>query len=125
MHGGEPQQDGRPRAARWHWDLASGRMEWDEGLKAAFGYTERSTAADWRQERIHPEDRERVGLSLERAAIVNHGAVWSEQYRFRQADGRYVTVVERARVVSDVAGPHWVLGAVTPAPAPARPLPGG
>lgn len=29
-----------------------------------------------------------------------------------------VTVVERARVVSDVAGPHWVLGAVRPAPAP-------
>jgi len=102
------------RAATWHWDLASGRVEWDERLKALFGYAVMVTDAAWRESRIHPEDRARVKVSLQRATIMTHGAVWSEQYRFRQADGSYATVTERARVVSDAAGPRAVLGTITP-----------
>jgi len=112
------QSDGGParaaRATTWHWDLASGSVEWDERLKALFGYTEMVTDAAWRVNRIHPEDRDRVEVSLPRAAIVNHGAVWSDQYRFRRADGSYATVTERAYVLDDDAGPRWVLGAITP-----------
>ena len=104
------------RAAIWHWDLASGRVEWDERLKALFGYAEMVTDAAWREHRIHPEDRDRVTLSLERATIVNHGALWSDQYRFRQADGSYATVAERAYVIHDEAGPRGVLGAIAPTP---------
>ena len=43
------QSEGRPgparaaRAAIWHWDLASDRVEWDERLKALFGYAEMVT----------------------------------------------------------------------------------
>jgi PAS domain S-box-containing protein len=102
------------RAAIWHWDLASGRVEWDERLKALFGYAEMVTDATWREDRIHPEDRDRVKASLQRATIVNHGAVWSDQYRFRQAGGSYATVTERAYVVNDDAGPRGVVGAITP-----------
>jgi PAS domain S-box-containing protein len=102
------------RAAIWHWDLASGRVEWDERLKALFGYAEMVTDAAWREDRIHPEDRDRVKASLQRATIVNHGAVWSDQYRFRQAGGSYATVTERAHVVNDDAGPRGVVGAITP-----------
>lgn len=109
---------GPARAARvaiWHWDLASGRVEWDARLKALFGYAEKVTDAAWRENRIHPEDRDRVKVSLQRATIVNHGAEWSDQYRFRQADGSYATVTERAYVVQDDEGPRGVLGAIAPA----------
>jgi PAS domain S-box-containing protein len=102
------------RAATWHWDLASDRVEWDERLKALFGYAEMVTDAAWRVNRIHPEDRDRVEVSLQRAAIEKHGAVWSDEYRFRQADGSYATVTERAYVLDDDAGPRWVFGAITP-----------
>lgn len=105
---------GADRAAIWRWDLASGRLEWDEGLMALFGYAEGATDAAWRESRIHPDDRERVKISLQRATIVNHGAEWSEQYRFRQADGSYAAVTERAYVVHDDDGPRAVLGAITP-----------
>ena len=108
--------------ATWHWDLASGSVEWGEGLKALFGYAEIATDAAWRQNRIHPEDRDRVAVSLQRATIVNDGAVWSEQYRFRQADGSYATVTERAYVIHDDAGPRGVVGAITPTSA-GRPTP--
>ena len=102
------------RAAVWHWDLASGRVQWDARLKALFGYAETVTDAAWRESRIHPDDRDRVKVSLQRATIVNHGAVWSDHYRFRQADGSYATVDERAYVVNDDDGPRGVLGAITP-----------
>lgn len=110
-------QSGPARPARatiWHWDLASGKMEWDKGLEALFGYAKVATDAAWRESRIHPEDRDRVKMSLQRATIVNHGAEWSELYRFRHADGSYKTVSERAYVVHDDAGPRGVLGAITP-----------
>ena len=110
------QGDGRhaARAALWHWDLASGRLEWDAKLKALFGYAESVTDAAWRENRIHPDDRARVKVSLQRATIVNHVAVWSEQYRFRRADGSYARVTERAYVIHDDAGPRGVLGAIAP-----------
>jgi PAS domain S-box-containing protein len=107
------------RPAIWQWDLASGTVEWDERLQALFGYVDLVTDASWRENRIHPEDHDRVVASLQRATIVNHGAVWSERYRFRRADGSYATVTERAYVVKDNAGPRAVVGAITPASGPA------
>lgn len=103
--------------ATWHWDLASDRLEWDEGLKAHFGHANRLTDAAWREDRIHPEDRSRVRVSLQRATIARPGAVWSDQHRFRRADGSYATVTERAYVVHDDAGPRGVVGAIMPASA--------
>jgi PAS domain-containing protein len=105
------------QATIWDWHLASGRVEWSDTLKVLFGYAERVTDAAWREDRIHPEDRDRVKLSLQRATIVNHGAAWTEEYRFRRADGCYATVKERAYIVPDDTGPCWVLGRITPASA--------
>ena len=105
---------GRARAALWLWDLATGRVEWEGQLSALFGYTDAVTNAAWREKHIHPADRERIKVSLQRATIVNDGTVWVDHYRFRQADGSYATVTERAFVVHDDAGPRVVLGAITP-----------
>jgi PAS domain-containing protein len=71
------------------------------------------TDAAWREERIHPDDRERVKLSLERATIVNHGAPWTEEYLFRKADGSYAIVSDRARVIEDADGPCKVSGVLS------------
>jgi PAS domain-containing protein len=105
------------QATIWDWHLASGRVEWSDTLKDLFGYAERVTDAAWREDRIHPEDRDRVKVSLQRATMVNHGAAWTEQHRFRQADGCYATVTERAYIVQDDTGPCRVLGRITPASA--------
>jgi PAS domain-containing protein len=108
-------------AALWIWDLADGRLEWEEGLQALFGHAEATTDAAWREDHIHPQDRSRVKVSLQRATIADHGALWSARYRFRRSDGSYVAVTERAYVVSDDAGPRKVLGAIRPSSArPAR-----
>jgi PAS domain-containing protein len=105
------------RAAIWHWDLKDGSVEWAPDLRALFGYSVRVTDAAWRESRIHPDDQNRVALSLHRATVVNNGSVWSERYRFRRADGSHAAVVERAYVLHDEQGPRWVLGALAPAAA--------
>jgi PAS domain S-box-containing protein len=89
-------------------------VQWDATFQALFGYAETVTDAAWREDRIHPDDRERVTLSLQRATIANPGQAWSEEYRFRKADGSYIPVLERARVVQDGAGPFRVLGSISP-----------
>lgn len=116
-----PDEPGAPstmeasRPTIWRWDLASGRVEWDEALKAHFGHADRVTDAAWRDDRIHPDDRARAQASLLRATIASQGGVWSDRHRFRRADGSYATVTERAYVVHDDAGPRLVVGALMPA----------
>ena len=107
-----PRMRGSEEHARWDWDLASDKVEWDDGLSGLFGYRQTVTDAAWRENRIHREDRDRVRLSLEKATIVNDGTPWAESYRFRRADGSYVAVTERACVLRDDDGPLRVLGAI-------------
>jgi PAS domain S-box-containing protein len=120
-------QGGLADAALWLWDLGGDSVKWDERLSALFGYTETVTNAAWRENRIHPADHDRVRVSLQKATIVNDGNIWSEHYRFRSADGSYVAVTERARVIHDDVGPRAVLGVLSPAavmqlrPSPSRP----
>lgn len=105
-----------PGAAMWRWDLATGSVEWDAGLRILFGYGEGITDAAWRRNLMHPGDRHRVETSLQRATIRNDGCPWSERYRLRKADGSYTRVAERAYVLNDDAGPCNVVGAITPMP---------
>jgi PAS domain S-box-containing protein len=108
-------QGGLADAALWLWDLGGDSMKWDERLSALFGYTETVTNAAWRENRIHPADHDRVRVSLQKATIVNDGSIWSDHYRFRNADGAYVAVTERACVIHDDAGPRAVVGILSPA----------
>jgi two-component system cell cycle sensor histidine kinase/response regulator CckA len=86
----------------WDWDLLTDQVVWDEGTGPLLDYqpAELGTTADWWYERLHPEDRERVVESLD-SAIRQGEKVWSEEYRFRRADGSYADVQDRARIVHD------------------------
>ena len=91
--------------AVWDWDLLTDRITWDEPAHATFGYrhaTPGGTAAWW-YERLHSDDRERIVSGIH-AAIARGATDWTDEYRFRAADGRYVHVRDRARIVRDEAG---------------------
>src|SRR5215210_833848 len=86
----------------WDNDPATGKQVWDGAFEAMFGYSPEEVGeyAEWWEERIHPEDRERV-LSAIEAVLEDGGEGWSNEYRFRRADGGYSTVVDRGYVVRD------------------------
>jgi PAS domain S-box-containing protein len=90
--------------AIWDSDVLADRQIWNGAVETMFGYPPGlQTNAAWWEEHVHPEDRERVLAGIEEV-INNGGEMWSEEYRFRRADGEYSTVVDRAYVDRDERG---------------------
>ncbi|WP_245930887.1 PAS domain-containing hybrid sensor histidine kinase/response regulator [Methylobacterium radiodurans] len=91
--------------AIWDWDLATDAVLWNEALETAYGHAPHAVVqtADWRRAQIHPDDRARVADSIRRVA-VGTGSSWTEEYRFRRADGTYVEVLDRGHVLRDAGG---------------------
>ena len=99
--------------AIWDSDLLADRQTWNGAFEAMFGYPPQEvTNGAWWEERVHPEDRGRV-LSAIEGVLRGVGETWSDEYRFRRADGTYATVVDRAYVVRDARGePVRVVGSM-------------
>lgn len=90
--------------AIWDNNLITGRQEWAGATEALFGYpAQEGVEGKWWEDRIHPEDRGRVLSGLE-ALFEDSGEAWSDEYRFRRADGSYAVVVDRGYVVRDERG---------------------
>ncbi|HEX6749544.1 MAG TPA: ATP-binding protein [Longimicrobium sp.] len=89
----------------WDWDLATGRLSWNEAGALRLRYTadEVRASPEWHFERVHPDDRERVVAGLHEA-ISGVAAAWTDEYRFLRGDGTYATVHDRAYVMRNQRG---------------------
>jgi PAS domain S-box-containing protein len=94
------------------WDLATGRLAWDDRLIDLFGYT-RADFADTIEAfnaRLHPDDLPRVRHLLEES-IASCGS-YEAEYRVVRPDGETRWVEARGVTLCDEAGrPTRVLGA--------------
>jgi len=100
--------------AIWDWDLLTDQIWWNAGFQTMFGYQDReieSGIESW-YGRIHPEDQQRVVAGIH--AVIDHGGKqWSDEYRFRRADGSYAYVLDRGYALHDAAGkPYRMLGSM-------------
>ena len=98
----------------WDNDLTTNGQVWDGATEDMFGYPPEKMGhtGDWWEEHLHPDDRERVLANVERALEGGREA-WVDEYRFRRADGEYVTLVDRAYVVRDgESRPVRMLGSI-------------
>jgi len=98
----------------WDWDLQTDGMWMNENVAAMFGYRAEDVepTGTWWEERLHPDDRARVGSSLD-DVIGSGGSVWSAEYRCRRHDGTYATIVDRGYVLHDASGhPVRMIGSV-------------
>ena len=108
--------------AIWEWDLLGGYVEWNEGVQTMFGYAAEEVAprAEWWLERIHPDDHARVVAGIH-AVIDSGGQTWSDEFRFRRADGSWADVMDRGHVVHDERGrPVRMIGAMANVTEPKR-----
>ena len=108
--------------AIWEWDLLANTIEWNEGVQTLFGYAADAVApeAAWWIERIHPDDHDRVMAGI-RAVVESGGQTWSDEYRFRRADGSWADVVDRGYVVHEDGGrPVRMIGALANVTEPKR-----
>jgi len=90
----------------WDWDLVTDATWWNENYQALFSYAADEigpTIVEAWNDRLHPEDRERV-LAHIRAVIDGTDEFWTDEYRFRRRDGSYAEVFDRGYVLRDAAG---------------------
>ncbi|VXB43324.1 Histidine kinase [Luteimonas sp. 9C] len=98
--------------AIWDWRIADGHVVWNEALTTLFGHAESETDAAWWVAHIHPDDRHRIDVRIHEV-IAGDGSVWTDEYRFRRADGSYAVVLDRGTVLRDAAGaPVRMIGAM-------------
>ncbi|MBI5802126.1 MAG: PAS domain S-box protein [Verrucomicrobia bacterium] len=91
--------------AIWDWDIAAGRVAWNEAVQAMFRYSAEAVSPqlDWWMERLHSEDRRRVWNGRE-AAVQTGGEFWADEYRFRRGDGTFAYVIDRGFIIHDRQG---------------------
>ena len=98
----------------WDLDFATGQTWWNEGVSHQFGYppSEVDPGPAWWRERLHPEDRNDLLARIDRQ-LAGGCLSWTEEYRFRKADGSYVHIEDRAYIIRDGAGqPTRAIGAM-------------
>jgi two-component system CheB/CheR fusion protein len=91
--------------AIWDWDLENDHIVWNEAVETLFGHSMESVSHDsaWWLDRVHAEDRERVSRRLHQV-IEGSGENWSEEYRFKRADGSYAAVYDRGYLLRNREG---------------------
>jgi PAS domain S-box-containing protein len=90
--------------AIWDWDLLSGKVAWNKGMKGIFGHNDNDCCTkDWWYAQIHPDDVERV-VEKVLLQIENKNSRLKLEYRFRCADGTYKYVLDRAFLMLNDAG---------------------
>jgi PAS domain S-box-containing protein len=98
----------------WDLDFATEQTWWNEGVSHQFGYprAEVDPGPAWWSERLHPEDRDDLLSRIDRQLDVGCLS-WTEEYRFRKADGSYIHIEDRAYIIRDDAGrPTRAIGAM-------------
>ncbi|MDP9268392.1 MAG: response regulator [Acidobacteriota bacterium] len=89
----------------WDWDLITNKVWWNDNLYRVLGYAPDEIAPDIKSwtSRIHPEDAERVEHDIS-TVIKSATSDWSDEYRFRRADGSYAHILDRGEVLRDPSG---------------------
>ncbi|PWB72748.1 MAG: hypothetical protein C3F07_11140 [Anaerolineales bacterium] len=87
--------------AIYDWDIVAGLTRWNHGMRTLFGYAGDTVQThEWWQERIFPDDKERVVASV-RQALKQKVDYWTEEYKFRRVDGTNAHVIDRGYFIYD------------------------
>ncbi|HVV56638.1 MAG TPA: PAS domain S-box protein [Mucilaginibacter sp.] len=89
----------------WDWNLETNEVYYSDNMRHLFGHRSgyNSDNLPFYFENVHPDDRERVVLypqQVKFGSMVN----WSQEYRFRKADGEYAFVLDKGIVIRDENG---------------------
>ena len=88
----------------WHWDVTTRQLTWDEGLRQLYGLRAGETVNDLAGflARVHPEDRDRVETSFQRA--LQGGGGLGHEYRIVLSSGEIRWLADLGQVGLDAEG---------------------
>jgi len=100
------------RDAIYDWDIATNAVWRNEPYVELYGEPVGDDESWWEQH-LHPDDRDRVMTGIGRV-FADRSGFWSDEYRFRRADGSYASVLDRGHVLYDSDGKAVrMIGAIT------------
>ena len=89
----------------WDWNLETNGVYYSGNMQKLFGHKSgvKYNNLPFYFEYVHPDDRERVALHTDQ---VKSGAMinWTEEYRFKKANGDYAFVLDKGIVIRDENG---------------------
>jgi len=89
----------------WDWELDTDAVHYSGNMKKLFGHQSGliENNLPFYFDHVHPDDREKVVLYPNE---VKYGTMvdWTQEYRFRKADGNYAYVLDKGTVVRDENG---------------------
>ncbi|GAB2682706.1 hypothetical protein GCM10027036_41040 [Flavihumibacter cheonanensis] len=92
--------------AIWDWDAVEQVSFWGEGFNTLFGYPSMfytGASLNW-ENKIHPEDRERVLKLIQKYLDGEKKGLYKTEYRFLKADGTYALVIDKGYCLYDEKG---------------------
>jgi PAS domain S-box-containing protein len=98
--------------AIWEWDMQTGRIFRNDALMEMIGYQlDDPKGLSWWLRRIHAEDRNRVSDKVKDVTEKNLQS-WTEEYRFKCADGEYKHMQDKGYVVYENGLPVKMIGSI-------------
>jgi PAS domain S-box-containing protein len=87
----------------WEWNIKTDDLYFTDAYTKVFGHP---THEDWPtyQQRIHPEDKDRVIAKLNALLETPSTNYWEDHYRYLKADGNYAFVYDRGYIATSNAG---------------------
>lgn len=94
----------RGRCGLWDWDVPSGRIFWSKSMFEILGLeaNDEVTAIDEVRERMHPDDMDLYALADD--LIAGETTSIDHDFRMRHADGHWVWLRARGRMMQDARG---------------------
>jgi PAS domain S-box-containing protein len=99
------------RMGIWYWSVGSNTLVWDHNLRVLYGLRPGEAVRDYEQflSRVHPDDRQFVAQSVERA--LREGGSLDYEFRILLPDGRVRWIADQGRVSRDGEGrPIYLTG---------------
>ena len=87
----------------WDWDLKTGKITWNKGIKGIFGLKKIIYNVDWFLEQVHPEDVHQNVIKEYKNTLDQGKSRLTRQYRFRCEDGSYKSILDRSFIIFDSA----------------------
>ncbi|MDQ3856170.1 MAG: EAL domain-containing protein, partial [Chloroflexota bacterium] len=91
--------------AVWDCNLLTGELTWNQAVETVLGYSidEVAPNVDWWDDKLHPDDRDRVRRDIQQV-LRSGGRVWTSEHRFRRKDGTYAHFINRGYVIRNQQG---------------------
>lgn len=97
----------------WDWDIKKDTLQFNKGIIESYGYAKEMmvSSVKWREKNIHPDDLERVQLSIA-DCFEKKTTTISLEYRFKAANNKFRFVYDRAFIVFYKGKPIRMVGAM-------------